>query len=438
MVQLSASVLAAAAQPITFSESDYDELMKWIGSARFVFIGEASHGTHDFYRERALITRRLITEKAFTAVAIEGDWPDAFRVNRFVRGRSQESALQSLAGFKRFPAWMWRNMDVLDFIDWLRRHNDGVPEDRRTGFYGLDLYSLHASIDAVLHFLEKVDPDAAVRARQRYSCFEQFGEDAQAYGYATSLGMSDSCEREIVGQLVEMRRRAAELAKRDGKIDAEELFSAEQNARVVKDAETYYRTMFRGHVESWNIRDGHMADTLAQLVEHFGTRSKFVVWAHNSHVGDARATRMGRAGEFNIGQLARQRYGDDAYLIGFTTHNGEVTAASDWGGVAERKRVRAALPGSIESEFHQVGIDNFLLSLRSPAVREELSRPRLERAIGVIYLPETERASHYFDARVCEQFDAVIHIDRTRALIPLERSSDWEAGEPPETYPFAV
>jgi erythromycin esterase-like protein len=333
---------------------------------------------------------------------------------------------------------MWRNMDVLDFIDWLQRHNDKLPQDRRTGFYGLDLYSLHASIDSVLHFLEQVDPDAAVRARQRYSCFEQFGEDTQAYGYATSFGMAESCEREVVNQLVEMRRRAAELAKRDGKIDHEELFSAEQNARVVKNAETYYRTMFRGQVESWNIRDRHMADTLSQLIEHFGPQSKFVVWAHNSHIGDARATRMGRIGELNIGQLARQRYGDDAYLIGFTTHNGEVTAASEWGGVAERKRVRAALPGSIESEFHQVGIDNFVLPLRSAAVREELSRPRLERAIGVIYLPETERASHYFDAQVGEQFDAVIHIDRTRALIPLERTSEWEVGEPPETYPFAV
>ncbi|MCU1311194.1 MAG: hypothetical protein JWO20_2319 [Candidatus Angelobacter sp.] len=438
MVQLSSSRVAAAAQPVTFSESDYDSLLKWIGDARFVLIGEASHGTHDFYRERALITKRLIEEMEFTAVAVEADWPDAFRVNRFVRGRSDENALHSLDGFKRFPAWMWRNMDVLDFIDWLRRRNDVMPENRRAGFYGLDLYSLHASAGAVLRFLDKVDPAAAERARQRYACFEQFGEDTQAYGYATSFGMSESCEKQVVSQLVEMQRRAAELARHDGNIDPEELFSAEQNARLVKDAETYYRTMFRGHVESWNVRDQHMADTLSALADHAGPQSKFVIWAHNSHVGDARATRMGRAGEFNIGQLARERYGDDAYLIGFTTHNGEVTAASDWGGMAERKRVRAALPGSIESEFHEIGIDNFLLSLRSTAVRDALSEPRLERAIGVIYLPETERASHYFDARVAEQFDAVIHIDHTLALIPLERTSEWEAGEPPETYPFAV
>jgi erythromycin esterase-like protein len=436
-------VIAGAAVPLTGSSTDYDALLDMVGDSRFVLLGEASHGTHEFYRERAQITKRLITEKGFTAVAVEADWPDAYRVNRYVRGESRDSeAVDALGGFKRFPAWMWRNADVLDFVGWLRAHNDDVIDgSRQVGFFGLDLYSLHASIEAVLAYLDKVDPIGASAARYRYSCFEHFGEDPQAYGYAASFGLSQTCEQEVVSQLVELHRRAAEYARRDGRVAADDFFYAEQNARLVKNAEEYYRTMFRGRVSSWNLRDRHMAETLHALLVHFEQQSrpaKVVLWAHNSHLGDARATDMGNAGEFNVGQLVRQRYGGDAVLIGFSSYTGTVTAASSWGGPAERKQVRPALPDSYESLFHDVAEARFMLNLREPGISKTLRREMLERAIGVIYLPETERVSHYFHARLSDQFDAVLHFDETRAVEPLERSGEWEAGEVPETFPSGM
>jgi len=418
-----------------------DSLVELFGGCRFALLGEASHGTHEFYQTRAEITERLIREKGFSAVAVEADWPDAYRVDRYVRGREQDAdAAGALSSFKRFPAWMWRNADVLDFVAWLRRHNDSVPETKqKCGFYGLDLYSLHASAHFVIEFLEKVDPDAAKRARHRYSCFENFGEDSQAYGYAASFGLSKSCEDEVVGQLVEMQRRAADLASRDGHVEPDGFFVAEQNARLVKNAERYYRAMFGSRVSSWNLRDQHMVETLDALVKYLGPSAKVVIWAHNSHLGDARATEMGRRGELNVGQLVRQRHGKSAALLGFTTYTGTVTAASDWDGPAERKRVRPALSGSYERFFHDTGINNFLLPLRGvDALSDVLNQELIERAIGVIYLPETERLSHYFLARLAEQFDAVVHLDETRATEPLERTSQWEAGELPETFPFAV
>jgi erythromycin esterase-like protein len=336
---------------------------------------------------------------------------------------------------------MWRNTDVAECIAWLREYNDALPEGvRKVGFYGLDLYSLHAAARAVLDFLEKVDPEAAQRARYRYACFEHFGEDTQAYGYAAGFGLSKSCEDEVVSQLVEMQERAAELASRDGKLDPDAFFIAEQNARLVKNAERYYRAMFQSRVGSWNLRDQHMFETLEALTLHLGpASSKIAVWAHNSHIGDARATQMGGSGELNIGQLARERHGNQAMLVGFTTYTGTVTAASEWDAPAERKRVRPALDGSYEALFHATEIPNFLLQLRGATwLSGVLDQERLERAIGVIYLPETERISHYFNARLASQFDAVVHMDQTRAVEPLERTSQWEVGEFPETYPFAV
>jgi erythromycin esterase-like protein len=437
-------VVRSAVRPLDGAGTDYDPLVHLVGDARFVLLGEATHGTHEFYRERAEVTKRLITEKGFTAVAVEADWPDAFRVNRYVRGISDDKdADKALSGFKRFPTWMWRNTVVQDFIEWLREYNDSLPVGAaKVGFYGLDLYSLYTSIEAVLGYLDKIDPDAARRARYRYSCFEHYGEDTQAYGYAATFGMTETCEREVVNQLVELRRRATDYASRDGRVAQDEFFFAEQNARLVKNAEEYYRSMFRGRVESWNLRDRHMAETLDALVAHLssqGQEARVAVWEHNSHLGDARATYMGDIGELNVGQLVRQRYGRKAVLVGFTTYTGAVTAASDWDHPAERKRVRPALPGSYESLFHEVGTQNFLLTLRDGGqVSSALRGPRLERAIGVIYLPRTERQSHYFDARLPEQFDAVIHLDETRALEPLERHARWEAGEPPETFPFGV
>jgi erythromycin esterase-like protein len=437
----SESILSAinrVALPLTFSSDDYDALFEWIGDRAIVLIGEASHGTHDFYRERALITRRLIEEKGFNAIAIEGDWPDASRVHRFVRGAGEDTnARDALGDFLRFPAWMWRNTDVLAFIDWLYQFNQTMARQNRVGFYGLDLYSLHASIRAVLRYMEKVDPEGAQRARYRYACFDHFGEDTQAYGYAVTFGLSKDCEDEAVAQLVEMRRRSVELASRDGRVEPDDYLFAEQNARLVQNAERYYRAMFGGRSESWNVRDEHMADTLAWLRQN-RPEAKIVVWAHNSHLGDARATEMATRGERNVGQLMRERFGQDVFLIGFTTYSGEVTAASEWEAAAERKIVRSAVGGSYEALFHRTGIPAFILSLRNRDVIHALNKPRLERAIGVIYRPETERMSHYFHSRMSGQFDAVIHIDRTMALIPFERTVAWETGEVPETYPFAV
>ena len=432
------------AHPLTGAVQDYDPLMDLVGDARFVLLGEASHGTHDFYHERAQITRRLIEEKGFTAVAVEADWPDAYRVDRYVRGVNDDAyAIEALADFKRFPTWMWRNTDVVEFVEWLRAHNDALGSSAtKTGFYGLDLYSLRASMAAVLQYLEEVDPDAAKQARARYACFDHFGEDDQVYGFLTASGVTRSCQEEVVSQLVELQRRTLEYARRDGRVAEDEFFSAEQNARVVKNAEAYYRSMFLEEISSWNLRDRHMAETLDALVAHLerqGGRAKIVVWAHNSHIGDARATEMGERGELNIGQLVRERYGRDAALVGFATHHGTVTAASAWGGPAERKRVRPALSTSYEAMFHDTQLGRFLLTLwPNGRATDALWYPRLERAIGVIYLPETERMSHYFHARLSDQFDAVLHFDETRAVEPLERTAEWEAGEVPETFPFGV
>src|SRR6202163_4117550 len=413
------NALRETAYPLAGSARDYDPLIGRIGEARFVLLGEASHGTHEFYCERAEITKRLIAEKDFTAVAVEADWPDAYRLNRYVRGASDDvDAVEALADFRRFPTWMWRNTVVVEFIEWLRAHNAVLPPGaERVGFYGLDLYSLRASTKAVLRYLEKVDPEAARRARERYSCFDHFGEDTQAYGLMTRLNLSKSCEEEVVSQLVELQRRAADYARRDGRVREDELFYAEQNARLVKNAEAYYRSMFLEEVSSWNLRDRHMAETLDALVGYLGrktSRAKVVVWEHNSHLGDARATEMGRRGELNVGQLVREKHACQAVLVGFTTHHGTVTAASDWGKPAERKRVRPALAGSYETLFHAVRRDRFLMILNdSDVMVQQLGVPRLERAIGVIYRPETERQSHYFRARLPAQFDAVLHCDET-------------------------
>lgn len=425
---------------LTGASSDYDGILRLIGDAHFVLIGEASHGTHDFYQQRAEITKRLIVEKGFNAVAVEADWPDAYRVNRYVRGMSDDrEPVEALGDFLRFPTWMWRNADVLDFIGWLGEFNDRVHEqEKRAGFYGVDLYSMFTSIEAVIGYLEKVDSPAAERARARYGCFDHFGEDSQLYGYSATFGASESCENEVVAQLVEFRRKAAEYATRDGHIPPDEVFFAEQNARLVANAERYYRSMFGGRVSSWNLRDEHMTDTIDALAAHLRRRTgeaRIVVWEHNSHLGDASATEMGRRGELNVGQLVRERHPGDVRLIGFTTHDGTVTAASDWDGPAERKAVRPSLDGSWERLFHETGIDRFWVEVGD---REPFLGPRLERAIGVIYLPRTERMSHYFHATLGRQFDAVIHLDRTRALEPLERWPIEHTKEAPETYPTAL
>jgi erythromycin esterase-like protein len=434
----------ADAHVLSGDPHDYDPLLDLVGDARVVMLGEASHGTHEFYRERARITQRLIVERGFSAVAIEGDWPDACRVSRYVRGSGPDAdAEEALRDFRRFPTWMWRNADFLDFVGWLRAHNDDVPADStKVGIFGLDLYSLGASMDAVIRYLDEHDPAAADRARRRYECLQPYSGESAAYGQAVLLGVSESCRRHVLHELVELRRRAGELLSRDGFAAEDEYFVAEQNAAVVADAEEYYRTMLGAAAASWNLRDRHMADTLDQLMAHLDRHdatSRVVVWEHNSHIGDARFTEMARRGEINIGQLMRERHGREVVLVGFTTATGTVTAAADWGGPAGRRRVRLALPESHEALFHATGIPAFLLCpLRTGLAGKALHEPRLERAIGVVYRPETERQSHWFSANAARQFDALVHIDVTRAVEPLERSRRWETGEPPETYPSGL
>lgn len=441
------SVIRENAFMLYGKSEDYDALADLFEGVDIVLIGEATHGTFEFYHERAALTKHLITHYGFNAIAIEGDWPDAYRVNQYVKGQlSDITAKQSLDGFKRFPTWMWCNREVLGFVEWLHYYNHQLSNQKQVGFYGLDLYSMHASMDAVIKYLNKVDPEGATRARKRYACFDHFGISPRNYAYATSFGAANSCEHDAVQQLHELRSKADSYQQHDGRLAADEYFFAEQNAKLVKNVEQYYRLMFERDTSSWNLRDRHMADTLEALDKHLTTqngKAKIVVWAHNSHVGDARATEMSARGEFNLGQLTRQLYGPLALNIGFTTYTGMVTAASDWDEPGQRRRVRPALPGSYESVLHDVELPAFLLKFdwhntTNQDLINEFHMPRLERAIGVVYRPETERLSHYFLASLPEQFDVVIHIDTTQALEPLDLDEHWQVNEEPETYPFGV
>ncbi|MDB5081846.1 MAG: erythromycin esterase [Chloroflexi bacterium] len=439
-----ASTIRKAARPLNGTgPQDYDPLLAHLDQARLVLLGEASHGTHEFYQARAVISRRLITEKGFNAVAVEADWPDAYRVNCYIQGRgSDKTAAEALSGFTRFPTWMWRNTDVEEFVEWLRRYNREQPEAKKVGFYGLDLYSLHSSIESVIDYLDRTDPEAAQRARFRYSCFEDSQENPEIYGYTASFDMNETCRKQVISALLELQQKAPEYARRADGIEGDEAFFAVQNARVVKNAEEYYRTMFDNRKSSWNLRDTHMAETLDELLKYLDRRvnnSRVVVWAHNSHLGDARATQMGQGGELNVGQLVRERYGNQAVLVGFSTYTGTVAAASDWGAPVEIKRVRPGLENSYELLFHQVGLPAFYLDLTRKDQRlESLHEPRLERAIGVIYRPQSERVSHYFWARLPEQFDALLYFDETTAVEPLDRAADLTTEEVPETFPTAL
>jgi erythromycin esterase-like protein len=434
------------AGPLAGGPHEHDSLFALIGDARFVLIGEASHGTHEFYAERAAITRRLIEEHGFDAVAVEGDWPDAHRINRFVRGLGDDLAADdALASFGRFPTWMWRNTDVVAFVDWLRDVNCERPVAQRTGFYGLDLYSLRGSMAAVIDYLARADPAAAQRARERYACFDHFGSDLRQYGLLARLGVSPSCAQQVMAMLVDLRRHAAQVAARDPS-GREAAFDAEQNARLVKNAEAYYRsTVFGDDASSWNRRARHMAETLDELERHLasergGRAPRLVVWAHNSHLGDARATEMGQQrGEINLGQLVRERHQRSAVLIGLSTHEGQVMAASTWDGPHQRQRVLPSPADSYERLLHATGIERFMLALRdAPDVQAALQVPRRQRAIGVIYRPDTELQSHYPRACLPQQFDAVLHIDTSCAVEPLDVREPAAAPEAPETYPSGI
>jgi protein-L-isoaspartate(D-aspartate) O-methyltransferase len=428
-----ARLIAASCEEFADLESaDLAPLLKRIGAARVVLIGEATHGTSEFYRMRARISRVLIEQRGFSFIAIEGDWPDAARVDHYVRHAQFRPS--EWTAFARFPVWMWRNREVREFVDWLRTHNTHLEPGRRVAFHGLDLYSLFSSIHAVLRYLDQVDPETARIARVRYGCLTPWQTDPATYGHAALSGSYRSCEAAVVSVLEDLRAREQAYAEHDG----ERFLDATQNAQLVTNAERYYRIMYYGSRDSWNLRDQHMFDTLENLLSFHGPSSKAIVWAHNSHIGDAAATDMSVRGEFNIGQLCRERFGDAVYAIGFGTHAGTVAAASDWEGPMERKAVVPALAGSYERLCHESGVRRFLLPLRSadnPALRSALSEPRLERAIGVIYRPETELQSHYFRAALPRQFDEYVWFDETQAVSPL--ATEHQKGLP-DTYPFGL
>ncbi|MDE2234764.1 MAG: erythromycin esterase family protein [Gammaproteobacteria bacterium] len=418
------------ARKLTGGARDYDALLAMAEDKQFVLLGEATHGTREFYRMRAEITRRLIDELGFDAVAVEGDWPDAWRVNRYVHGHGDDDAEVALADFERFPLWMWRNREVLDFIGWLRTGNTGRPLERRAGFYGLDLYSLYRSADAVIHYLDRVDPEEGQRARRRYALLDHV-RDPQTYGYQSAFGLRPAAHREVVEQLQQLLQSNNQYVRANGLADIDAQFFAERNAAVVVNAETYYRAMFGSRINTWNLRDAHMCDTLFALSEYRRRRGglgRVVVWAHNSHVGDARATEARERGEWNLGQLVRERAASSALLVGFTTYTGYVSAASEWDGDVEHRWVRPALKDSCEHLFHTTRLERFFLPLGSSDA-DSLQQSMLQRAIGVIYVPHTERASHYFDVSLASQFDAVFHVDETSALEPLDIPEHWHRRE---------
>jgi protein-L-isoaspartate(D-aspartate) O-methyltransferase len=423
--------MIAAAEPFEgIGAADLEPLLQRVGDARLVLLGEATHGTSEFYRMRARITRELIERKGFTVVAVEADWPDAARIDHWVR--DLEHPAPDWIAFTRFPTWMWRNHEVRELVEWLRERNRGVAVERRVGFYGLDLYSLHTSIAAVLVYLDEVDPDSAAVARARYGCLTPWSSDPASYGYAALTRQYRSCEPEVVGMLRDLLDKRLRYLHADG----ERYFDAVQNARLVTDAERYYRLMYYGGVESWNHRDTHMFDTLRHILEARGAGSKAVVWAHNSHLGNARATEMSARGELNIGQLCREVFGSEVHAVGFGTDRGTVAAASDWGAAMEIKSVRPSAARSYERLCHESGVSRFLLALREEGpLRAALMEPRLERAIGVIYRPETELASHYFAAHLPAQFDEWIWFDESRAVEPL---ATHEVAGLPVTYPFGL
>jgi protein-L-isoaspartate(D-aspartate) O-methyltransferase len=422
-----------AAEPFGDIESaELGPLLERIGDARVVLLGEASHGTSEFYRMRARITRELIERHGFRIVAVEADWPDAARIDHYVR---HAPPVPGRPAFTRFPTWMWRNREVDEFVAWLRGRNRDLPDERRTGFYGLDLYSLHSSIARVLSYLDEVDPDAARVARERYACLSPWESDPAVYGRMVLSGRYRACESEVVAMLRDLLSRRLEYLSRNGT----RFLDAVQNARLVANAELYYRAMYYGGRESWNLRDTHMFDTLRLLLGHHGPDSRAVVWAHNSHLGDASATEMGSRGELNVGQLCREAFGGKSFHVGFGTHTGTVAAASDWDGPMEIKDVRPSHERSYERVCHESGVEAFLLHLREPrreAVRAELMEPRLERAIGVIYRPESELASHYFQAVLPLQFDEWIWFNRSEAVTPLAAAVVAEGL--PDTYPFGL
>ena len=433
-------------EPIDASnlETSIDHIARALAQKNVVLIGEATHGTHEFYKYRALITRKLIENHHFNVIAIEADWPDTYQANCYVKGFKEfGNPLEALSELKRFPSWMWRNYEVLEFLSWLKEFNDSrVETEQKVGFYGLDLYSLHASIEAVIRYLWETDYEAAKRAIIRYSCFDHEDKDAQQYGFSATYGLRKDCKDEAIRELVELEKEKYQNYEKDETFQKEAFFSALQNARSVKSAEAYYRSMFESPAASWNLRDKHMFEAFMALVDYSNSAllkpAKVVIWAHNSHIGNATATEMAERGELNIGQLVKQKYGEQAFLLGFTTYTGTVVAADEWGGPAKIKQITPALNNSWENLFHNIPTEQFSLFFNEKVKNIfESIPPKLQRAIGVIYKPETERYSHYFYSLLSSQFDGVIHIDTTSALRPIDTLSQ-KVEEAPETYPTSL
>ncbi|MET4278522.1 protein-L-isoaspartate(D-aspartate) O-methyltransferase [Bradyrhizobium sp. F1.2.2] len=426
-------MMAAATESLpAFDDPAFGALFDRFAQCRVVLLGEASHGTSEFYQARAAITRRLIEKHGFTAVAVEADWPDAAAIDRYVRLRASRSSNET--PFERFPRWMWRNTDVAAFVEWMREHNEGQPADERAAFFGLDIYNMRSSIAAVLAYLDGVDPAAAAVARERYGCLTPWQREPSTYGRAVLTEGYRKCEAQVVRQCQDILAKQLDYAAND----PDSFLDAAQNARLVASAERYYRIMYYGGAESWNLRDTHMFETLRHILDAQGPRSKAVVWAHNSHIGDARFTDMGAIREeLNIGQLCREKFADAATLIGFGTHAGTVAAASDWDGDMELMQIRPSRPDSYERQFHDAAVARGLLEFRrDESLRRRLLEPRLERFIGVIYRPNTELQSHYAEASLPQQFDAFLWLDETHAVRPL--GPEHRRADVPDTYPFGL
>ena len=429
-----ADAIASIERPLR-NENDLDALLDRIGDRRIVLLGEASHGTHEYYEWRRRISERLIREKEFAFIAVEGDWPDCYALNRYAKDYPDagSSARDVAHAFDRWPTWMWANKETVGLIEWLRDYNKDLVPEERVGFYGLDVYSLWESIDSVITYLQRVDPEAAQRARRNYGCFDPYHQDVQAYARATAL-VPTSCEDEAVTALIDLRRNAPQY-REDGR---EAYFNAEQNALVARNAERYYRAMVMGGPDSWNLRDTHMIETLDRLLKHHGPASKAIVWEHNTHVGDARATDMARAGMVNVGQLAREEWGrDEVFIVGFSSFEGSVIAGAEWGAPMERMRVPEAARGSWESVFHEASARDKLVLLNELEFYDDASKIRGHRAIGVVYDPDWERAGNYVPTRLTERYDSMLYIDVSSALKPLHMQPHDE-GEPPETYPSGM
>jgi len=436
------STLERAWRPLG-ADADLDPIVERIGNRRLVLLGEASHGTSDFYTWRARLTRRLIEEHGFDFVAVEGDWPDCYEVSRYVRGLpgAGKNAHDVLHAFRRWPTWMWANREVVEFAEWLRERNEAQPPDRRAGFYGLDVYSLWESMEAVLGYLEDVDPDAAERARSAYGCFDPYSNDVQEYAFAAQY-VPTRCEEEVVAILRELRAKAGRYLEQgdhaDELLKREALFDAQQNALVAKNAEAYYRTMVRGGAASWNLRDHHMIETLERLLLHHGMHSRGIVWEHNTHIGDARATDMAGAGMINVGQVAREKWGDDdVVLVGFSSYEGTVIAGRWWGAPMERMHVPRARVGSWEDVLHKLGRGDGILMMDDIRDADGALQRRGHRAIGVVYSPSQEKHGNYVPTVLPERYDVLIHVDRSKALDPLHYKAEADA-EPPETFPTGM